>query len=171
MVVPSGSQIDLATTIRPRIEVELALIIGDDLSSDLTVEEIRDVVSVAACFEIIDNRVVDTSKPEDWIADMATMRYAVVGPPSPKPADMSTLVGLLTADTNPISSGEVDDVVVSPLHSVHWLTSHLSKLGGEIRSGDVVLTGSLTGQHIPAPGVRYTGRISGLEPIEVTFGW
>lgn len=169
MVVPSGSQIDLRTTIRPRIEVELALIIGVDLSRDVTVEEIRDVVSVATSFEIIDNRVVDTTRPEDWIADMATMRYAVIGPPSAKPADISTLVGQLSGDKKVLSSGRVDEVVVDPLYSVRWLASHLSNLRAEIRSGDVVLTGSLTGQHTPTPGVLYTGGISGLEPIEVAF--
>lgn len=171
MLVPSGGSIRIDGCIVPRVEVELAIVLGTDVLGPLAVEDIGELdLEVAAAFEIIDDRTAGSTVAADWVADFATMRHAVIG--AGRRVDLTDASGWrasLFEDGREVASGRVGDVVLPPAHSLMWLSRHLAQRGLHLTAGDVILTGSVTGQHRPLGGSRYRGELAGFAPVEVGF--
>lgn len=160
-------EVSLAGTIRPRVEVELALVVGIDVGDPVTAEEAAELpLAVAASFEIIDDRTRPPSVDADWIADLATMRHVIAGRPRPwTGSSFADLVGVLAVDGTETAAGRVGETVMDPVAALAWLSSHLHERGIQIRAGDLVITGSLTGQVPLRPDRRYEAAITGLAPV------
>ncbi|MFP5333480.1 MAG: 2-keto-4-pentenoate hydratase [Acidimicrobiia bacterium] len=171
MVVPSGGSIRLDRCIAPRVEVEVAIVLGEDVSRPLTETDAAALdFGLAAALEIIDDRTVGPTGDADRVADVATMRWAVIGPARRADlADASSWRASLIEDGTQVAIGTLVETINSPIESLIWLSRHLARRGGSLAGGDVILTGSLTGQHPPRPGSRYEGRVSGLASVDVEF--
>lgn len=171
MVIPSGGAIRFDRCIAPRVEVEVAIVLGEDVSGPLTETDVAALdFELAAALEVIDDRTVGPAGDADRVADVATMRWAVIGPARRADlANASSWCGSLFEDGTQVAAGTLGETVTSPIESLIWLSCHLDRRGGSLVGGDVILTGSLTGQHAPRPGSRYEGRISGFASVDVEF--
>lgn len=166
MLVGDGGLLDFDRAINPRIEVELALIAGTDVGGIIDADDAaRLPFEVAAAFEIIDDRVVQPAGVPDAIADMATMRQAVIG----SRRRLSTLGDIdasLAVDGEIVARGRLSDLR-DPFEGVAWLARHLASHGERVRAGDVILTGSMTGQIPLRPSTRYEGIVADLPAVTV----
>lgn len=169
MMVPAGGTIRIDECIDPRVEVEVAVLFQSDVlepPDDVTALDFE----VAPAIEVIDDRTHAEAVDADWVADYATMRCAVIG--TGRQVDLGEAPewrASLLEEGREIAAGRVGDAVVPVMHSLMWLIRHLAGRGTHLVAGDVVLTGSITGQHRPASGRRYRADLTGFTPVEVTF--
>lgn len=172
MIVPSGSDLWLATMVAPMVEAEFVVRIGETIDRATTVAELeRGPHEVGPGIEVIDYRTTDSSGTVDWIADNSTVAYAVVGALVPvaevRPAEAEAS---LACDGRHLASGAGHQVMGNPLAAVAWLSRHVTERGHPLQRGDVVLTGSLTGHRIvPARGVEFTADFGALGRAVVRF--
>lgn len=170
----SGMQVEEGATIRrhryvhPRVEPELAFVLGRDLPGDVTAAQaLAAVEAIAPALEIIDSRFRDFkfTLPE-VIADNASSSGFVIGPwCSPKqPFDNLGLV--LSLDGRPVQFGSTAAILGDPLRSL-VAAARLSAAAGEpLRAGWVVMAGGATpaewihpGQHVGL-AMQHLGRVS-----------
>ena len=56
-----------------------------------------------------------------------------------------------------------------PLNVLDWLVAALRARGQEIRKGDLVMTGTMTGLHAPEPGEPAVADFGALGKVEIVF--
>ena len=172
MVVPSGSDLSLATMVAPMVEAELVVRIGETIDRATTVAELeRGPHEVGPGIEVIDYRTTESSGVVDWIADNSTVAYAVVGNLVPvaeiRPAEVEAS---LSCDGRHLAKGAGYEVMGNPLAAVAWLSQHVLDRGHPLQRGDVILTGSLTGHHVvPAHKVEFAADFGTLGGVAVRF--
>lgn len=172
MVVGSGTQLSLATMVKPMVEAECVVEIGETIDGPVSVDDLlAGPHLLGPGIEVIDYRTVDSKGPIDWIADNSTVAYAVVGDLAPvSEVDASAIeVTLLSSDVS-LATGRGSKVMGNPLAAVAWLSGHLHERGRSLEKGEVVLTGSLTGHHlVTGPDTEYRADFGGLGRVLVRF--
>ncbi len=170
MVIPSGSDLSLATMVAPMVEAELVVRIGETIDRPQSVAELEQAPhEMGPGIEVIDYRTIDSSGVVDWVADNSTVAYAVLGSFVPV-ADVSPaeVEASLSCDGDHLATGRADQG--NPLAAVAWLSQHLLQRGHPLERGQVILTGSLTGHHrVPANGAGFTAEFGGLGNVAVRF--
>ena len=172
MIVPSESDLSLATMIAPMVEAELVVRIGETIDRAKTVAELeRGPHALGPGIEVIYYRATDSSGVVDWIADNSTVAYAVVGALVPaaevRPAEIEAS---LSCDGRHLASGTGDQAMGNPLAAVAWLSQHAIERGHPLQRGDVILTGSLTGNHaVPPHETEFTADFGVLGGVSVRF--
>ncbi len=160
--------------LQPRVEGEVAFLLSADLAGPgVTPEVVRDsVVAAALAIEVVDSRIVDWRiQLVDTIADNASFGGFALGDWSERllAAPLATTTFVLSRHQQELVSEPGSAVLGSPLHAVAWLANKLSSLGGGIRAGDVVLSGSF-GAAVPArAGDEFTLRTAGEPPLTGRF--
>ena len=146
-VVPKGR------FIQPRIEAEIAFIMGADLAgTDVTgADVIAATESVAPALEILDTRIF-RQDPEtgaqrsvlDTISDNAANAGIVVGSDRhPLNAFDLRWTGCITFRNDEVEeTGLGAGVLNDPVESMVWLVHRLATYGDGLRAGDMVLSGS-----------------------------
>jgi 2-keto-4-pentenoate hydratase/ferredoxin len=174
MAVADRGTVDIGRLLQPRIEAEVAMVLGADLGGpDLTDDRIRAAVAeVVTALEIVDSRIAgwDISLV-DTVADNASSGLFVLGGQrrSLGGLDLRAVRMTLREDGHEVSTGTGADCLGDPLAALAWLAVAARDLGQPLRAGDVVLSGAL-GPMVPVrPGATYTAEVSGLGPVEVTF--
>ncbi|TPQ21514.1 2-keto-4-pentenoate hydratase [Streptomyces sporangiiformans] len=174
MAVPEGGLVKAGRLIQPKVEAEVALVLGAELPHrDCTVAEVLRATDFALpALEIVDSRIADWDIGiVDTVADNASSGLFVLGG-TPVPLTGLDLRGVrmtMTRDGEVVSEGTGADCLGSPLNAAAWLASTLAAMGDPLCAGDVVLTGALGPMAIAAPGDRFEARISQLGRITVEF--
>jgi len=172
----SDAGISMRTLLQPRVEAEVAFVLGRDVDlpeSEITIESVRDCVEVAVpALEIVDSRIDQWDIGfTDTVADNASSGLYVVGRDGQKldefsPVDVEMS---LTVNGEVRSSGNGADCLGDPLEALRWLAVQCTRFGDPLRAGQVVLSGAL-GPFVPfAAGDEVVASISGFEPLSVTF--
>jgi len=129
-------------------------------------------VAVAPAIEIVDSRIADWRITlADTIADNASYGGFAVGEWSEELAHepLGEIEMRLTEDGTQVSSGIGANALGHPAQSVAWLANTLQSFGVALEPGDIVLSGAL-GPLVPVVvGREYTLRISGQEPLTISF--
>jgi 2-keto-4-pentenoate hydratase len=174
MAVADGGTVEVDQLLQPRIEAEVALVLGADLDGDdLSPARVRASVDrVVASLEIVDSRIAgwDISLV-DTVADNASSgRFVLGGNPVPlRDLDLRAVRMSMLEDGREVSSGTGADCLGDPLAALTWLAAAARDLGAPLRAGDVVLSGAL-GPMVPVvPGATYSAEVTGLGPVTVTF--
>jgi 2-oxo-hept-3-ene-1,7-dioate hydratase len=160
MFFGDGSTLPMARFIEPRVEVELAFILGETLKGpDCTLFDVlRATDYVVPAVEIIDARIhridPETKRPRkvfDTIADNAANAGIVLGGRPVKPADVDLRwVSALCYRNGEIEeSGVAAAVLNHPGNGIAWLANKLAPHGVALERGQVVLAGSFT-RPVPA---------------------
>ena len=155
MFFPEGFDIPVDRFCEPRIEVELAFILGKPLAgAGCTIFDVLDATDwVVPSFEIIDSRLqrVDpetrgTRKIVDTIADNAADAGVVSGgrPVRPTEVDLRWVSALLYKNGQIEETGVAAGVLNHPANGVAWLVNKLAPLGQGLDKGMFVLGGSFT---------------------------
>jgi len=143
--------------IQPRIEPEIAILLGRDLHGEaVTPEQVAAATAaVLPAIEVVDSRYRDYRfKSVDNIADNSSAaRYLLGAPRALSDCGDLRLVGvLLSIDGVAVDQGLGAAALGSPLAAVAWLVRHLSIQGEGLRAGEIVLTGGLTRAYALPPG-------------------
>ena len=144
-----GDDIGGTGLIEPRVEVEVAVVLGADL--DKGQHTVADVISATAyvlpALEIVDSRLAWDITNFDMIADNAGSGLYVLGTrPVPLAAvDLRRVEMELTINGKPAATGNGAACLGNPLNSVLWLADALSLHGTPLRAGECIMTGSLCG--------------------------
>ena len=155
MFFADGSAVPMDRFIAPRLEVELAFILGKRLSGpSCTIFDVLNAVDyVTPAIEIIDARIhqVDpetkvTRKVMDTISDNAADAALILGgrPFKPLDADMRWISALCYRNGVIEESGVAAAVLNHPASGVAWLANKIAAYGEALQPGEVILAGSFT---------------------------
>jgi len=143
-----GARITSGTFIKPRLEVELAFVMGEDLSgAGCTVHDVlRATEYVTPALEIIDYRTEVPRAIVDTIADNAAFGAIVLGGRVIRPFDVDLRwVGATLSQNGAIEeTGLAAGIMGHPAAGLAWLVNKLAPLGDGLKKGDMVLGGSFT---------------------------
>ncbi|WP_320069362.1 2-keto-4-pentenoate hydratase [Micromonospora sp. RTGN7] len=174
MAVGDGDEVAFGRLLQPRVEAEIAFVLGADLTEEriTTVDLIRAVDHVLPAIEIVDSRVAGWDiSIVDTVADNASSGLFVLGTAPRRLADVDLrLCGMvLERAGEPVSVGAGAACLGNPLHALAWLAGTLARAGEPLRAGDVVLSGALGPMVAVTPGAAYEARISGLGSVRTCF--
>lgn len=158
----------------PRIEVEVAYVLADDLPGEGCTE--ADVLaateSLAPAIELIDSRIRDwkISLP-DTIADNASSASFVLGSArvDPSRVDPTGIDAVLRRNGEHIADGRSDAVLGDPTTAVAWLARKVADFGVRLRAGNVVLPGSCTRAVDVHAGDTFSAELTGLGSVSLSF--
>jgi 2-oxo-hept-3-ene-1,7-dioate hydratase len=143
-----GAQIRADLFLKPRLEVELAFIMGEDLEGPgiRTYDVLRATEFVLPALEIIDYRTEVPRAIVDTIADNAAFGAIVVGGRTIRPMDIDVRWVGATLSKNGIieESGVSAAVMGHPAAGIAWLVNKLHAVGAKLKRGQIVLGGSFT---------------------------
>jgi 2-oxo-hept-3-ene-1,7-dioate hydratase len=155
MFIPEGSDIPAVRFIAPRVEVELAFVLGRRLQGPKVT--IFDVLAATAyvvpAIEIIDARIEQFDrhtkamrKVYDTISDNAANAGIITGgrPVKPDAVDLRWVSALLYKNGVIEESGVAAAVLNHPATGVAWLANKLAPWDEFLEPGEVVLGGSFT---------------------------
>ena len=155
MFFDAGGDIPIERFIAPRIEVELAFVLGRPLAGPgVTLFDVLAATDwVSPAVEIIDARIEqfdrDTRtmrKVQDTISDFAANAGVVLGgrPVRPTDTDLRWVGALLHKNGVIEETGLAAGVLNHPATGVAWLANKIAPHGEQLAAGDVVLAGSFT---------------------------
>lgn len=169
-----GLPIPVGKLIQPKIEAEIAFILG----RDLTVEQptIADVLRatefVLPALEIVDSRIRDWSiQIVDTIADNASSGlYVLGGPPRQiKDLDLRNMQMVMHRGDEQVSQGTGSACLGSPLNAFVWLASEMVHRERPLQAGDVILSGALGPMVAVQPGDLFVAQVHGLGSVSAEF--
>ena len=180
MFFDSGTPIEAAQFTDPRLEVELAFILGQPLSgADVILTDVLNATShVMPAVEIIAARScrIDpgTGKPRtvrDTIADNAANAGLVLGgrPVRPLDLDLRWVSAVLFKNGLIEESGVAAAVLNHPANGLVWLARRLAGQGKGLNPGEVVLSGSFTRPLLIAPGDSFHADFGELGGFAIEF--
>jgi 2-oxo-hept-3-ene-1,7-dioate hydratase len=163
MLFEEGSDIPFERFIVPRVEVELAFILGKPLRGpNVTVFDVLDATEwVVPALEIIDARIqqIDpdskvTRKVFDTISDNAANGGVVMGgrPVRPTEIDLRRVPAILYRNGVIEESGVSAAVLNHPAKGVAWLANKLAPYDVTLQPGQIILSGSFTRPVAANPG-------------------
>ncbi|MFH8576757.1 fumarylacetoacetate hydrolase family protein [Streptomyces zaomyceticus] len=162
MEIPDGGRFDISRLIHPRVEPEVAFLLGDTLrpGGDLMAA----VAAVAPALEVIDSRYdgFRFSLPE-VIADNTSAAGYAVGPWS-APGDLGNLGVLLELDGRPAETGSTAAILGHPLRAL----AAAARLAGALEAGTVILAGAATAAVPLSPGTHVRATVAGLGTVRFT---
>jgi len=155
MFLPSGGSIRAADHLDPKLEVELAFVLRDDLDlADPTADDVYAATEhVVPALELIDARSyrvhpVDgaTRTVKDTISDNAADSGIVLGDHAvrPRERDLKRVGAVMSRNGTVEETGLAAGVLGDPVLGVVWLARRLHGLGIPLRAGETVLAGSFT---------------------------
>jgi 2-keto-4-pentenoate hydratase len=149
MFVFEGGTIPAADFCYPRVEVEVAFVLGRRLAgpgvSAADVLQATDFVLPA--IEVIDSRIVDWKIGlTDTIADNASSARVVLGgkPTSLNDVDPRTIGAVLRKNGEVVDTGASGAVLGNPVTAVAWLANKVHMFGVTLEPGHVIMPGSCT---------------------------
>ena len=175
MAVCDGEDIDYSRTLQPKVEAEIAIILGKDLNlaQPMVTDIIRATEFVLPAIEIEDSRICDWDiSIVDTIADNASSGLFILGNTPRKLGNLELdLCGMvMTSREEPISTGVGKACLGHPLNAAVWLARTLSSQGMFFKAGDILLTGALGPAHDVTEGEVIEAKISGLGTVTAAFG-
>ncbi|MCW2990355.1 MAG: 4-oxalocrotonate decarboxylase [Solirubrobacterales bacterium] len=173
-VADGSGRFDHRVFLQPRVEGEVAFLLGRDLEGPgVTAADVRAAaVAAAPAIEVVDSRIADWRiRLVDTIADNASYGGFALGPWSERMLadDLVAVEFALERDDEVVVRETGAAVLGSPLLAVAWLADKLASLGSGISAGDIVLSGSFGGAVAAAPGDAFTLRTAGEPPLTVHF--
>ncbi len=171
MFFAAGGDIPIDRFIAPRVEVELAFILGKPLKGPgVTIADVLAATElVTPAVEIIDARIEqfdrETKAPRkvfDTIADFAANAGIVTGgrPVRPHDVDLRWAGAMLYKNGVIEETGLAAAVLNHPANGIVWLANKMAAYDEQLNAGDVVLGGSFT---------RPTGAVRG-DTFHVDYG-
>lgn len=174
MAHQSGATVEFASVMQPKVEGEVAFVLGDDLADgDLDMPQVRAAIDYAvAAIEICGSRIAGWDITfGDTVADNASAGAYVLGTHrrtlddfEPRDVEMT-----MTVTGQEDSTGTGAACLGDALVAVQWLAKQAVELGNPLRAGQVILSGALGPMRPAAPGAEATAEISGLGSVSVSF--
>ncbi|NLT07065.1 MAG: 4-oxalocrotonate decarboxylase [Solirubrobacterales bacterium] len=172
MVHEAATPLPLDRLIHPRVEPEIAFLLGEELAGPTTVVEVLAATeAVFGALEVIDSRYRDFDfRLPDVVADNASASAAslIVGPVAAAPADVGDLRLLgcvLRRDGELVATAAGAAVMEHPAAAVAWLANRLAEQGRTLPAGSLILSGALTDAVAIGAGQTVSAEFDGLGTV------
>jgi len=148
MIIPDGGKARHSSYCKPRVEAELAFVLGRKLTGPGV--RLTDVLAatdfVVPALEIVDARVQDPRKIFDTVADNGAAAGIVMGgrPIRPMDVDLRWVGAVMYLNSEVEETGVAAGVLGHPAMGVAWLANKLGTFGTSLEPGHIVLAGSFT---------------------------
>jgi 2-oxo-hept-3-ene-1,7-dioate hydratase len=180
MFFAGGGDVPIARFIAPRVEVELAFVLGRPLRGPgATIFDVLAATDyVCPAVEIIDARIEqfdrDTRAPRkvtDTISDFAANAGVVLGgrPVKPDAVDLRWAGAMLSRNGVIEETGLGAAVLGHPALGVAWLADRIAPHDEQLNAGDVVLAGSFTRPVPAAAGDTFHADYGRLGTVSLRF--
>jgi 2-keto-4-pentenoate hydratase len=175
MEFPEGLPIALSRLQQPKIEAEVAFVLGRDLDMETptVVDVMRAIEFALPAVEIVGSRIRDWNiRLEDTVADNASASGYVIGgsPRKLSQLDLRECAMQMQRNGEVVSEGRGSACLGHPLNAVVWLARVMARNRTPLKAGHLVLSGAL------GPMVTVTGegtfetQIEGLGKVTAVFG-
>jgi 2-oxo-hept-3-ene-1,7-dioate hydratase len=149
VILENGSTVQWNQYSHPRIEVELAFLLKEDVSGpDATIFDVlRATEYVVPALEILDSRIeMEGRTIVDTISDNAALGAMVVGgnPVRPQDVDLRWVAAILYKNQVVEETGVAAGVLNHPASGVSWLANKIAAHGDTLKAGELILAGSFT---------------------------
>jgi 2-oxo-hept-3-ene-1,7-dioate hydratase len=173
MIIPDGAKVPHDSYCLPRIEIELAFVLGKRIVGPgvgLT-DVLRATEYVVPALEIVDARLQDPRKIVDTVADNGAAAGIVIGgrPVGPNEVDLRWVGGIMYRNSEIEETGLAAGVLGHPALGVAWLANKLGAHGVALEPGHLVLAGSFTRVVFARKGDTVHGDFGALGGIAVQF--
>ncbi len=174
MEVLNGGSIAASAIVQPKVEGEIALVLGKDLPNHpLTIVELIQAIDYAVgSIEIVGSRIKNWDiKITDTIADNASASHFVIGHRPRKLTDIDLVNCEMTIAKKGevVSKGQGSDCLGSPLNAALWLANKMSSMQTPLKAGEVILTGALGKMVNVAAGDTFVADFGALGQVSVHF--
>ncbi len=174
MAALDGVEIPFSRFIQPKVEAEVAFVLGRDLDHEQVTlaDVIRAVDYVLPAIEIVDSRIKDWDiRLQDTIADNASSGLYVLGGDIKRltDVDLQRCGMVMESAGEPVSTGAGAACLGNPLNATVWLAAVMARAGRPLKSGDTVLSGALGPMATVKPGEVFEARINGLGSVRAVF--
>jgi len=170
MILPFGEPLRLDELISPKIEPELAFLMGRELGDHIgLVEVLAAVEAVMPALEVVDSRYIAPIRLVDSVADNAGAARVVLGAASRPPRELTDLrlLGCVFRHPRGIDTATGGAAMGHPAAAVSWLARQLAGRGQRIEPGQIILSGGLTNAVPLYPGGVVRAEFDGLGSVRV----
>src|SRR5579872_6800456 len=148
MMIADGAKVPHENFCLPRVEVELAFVMGKPLKGPGVglADVLRATEYVIPAMEIVDARLADPRKIVDTVADNGAAAGIALGgrPVGPMDVDLRWVGGIMYKNSEIEETGLAAGVLGHPALGVAWLANKICQLGHAMEPGHIVLAGSFT---------------------------
>jgi len=148
MLLHDGAKVPHANYCVPRVEPELAFVLGKPLKGPGIglIDVLRATEYVVPAIEIIDARVQNPRKIFDTVADNGAAAGIVLGgrPVKPDDVDLRWVGAVFYRNSEIEETGIAAGVLGHPAMGIVWLAHKVGQFGTVLEPGHIVLSGSFT---------------------------
>jgi 2-keto-4-pentenoate hydratase len=174
MFIEDGDEVPMEDLLQPRVEAEVAFVMGRDLAGPgvTTSNALAAIEGALPAIEIVDSRVIDWKiKLADTIADNASSGRLVIGGRLTPVTEIDLrLVGMaLSRNGRVIDTGAGAAALGNPARCVAWLANKLATFEIVLHTGDVVLPGAVHRMVPVEPGDVFRAEYAHLGAVTARF--
>lgn len=172
--VLNGSSVSMQELMQPKVEAEVAFVLGDDLDGDgLTIVDLLASIDYALpAIEIVGSRIKNWDiKITDTIADNASASHFVLGH-TPRTLDEFDMIACkmeMNKNGELVSEGTGAACLGSPLNATLWLAKKMIEMGKPLRAGELIFSGAVGPMANIVSGDLIKINIEGLGHVSVSF--
>lgn len=175
MALCDGDEVPLARVLQPKVEAEVAFVLGRDLDMPQATpaDVMRAVEFVLPAIEVVGSRIANWDiRLLDTVADNASSGLFVVGnePRQLEGLDLRRCGMVMKCRGDEVSTGTGAACLGHPVNAVVWLARKMVEMGEPLRAGDLVMSGALGPMARVGAGDVFEASISGLGSVRVAFG-
>ncbi|KAK6368225.1 hypothetical protein LTS17_009966 [Exophiala oligosperma] len=176
MEYPEGLPIPISRLQQPKIEAEIAFILGHDIDvpRPTVIDVIQAIDYVAPALEIVGSRI------ENWniglidtVSDNASSSGYIIGTPLRRLDGLDlrycAMTMISSAERSVLSTGDGAACLGNPLNAVVWLARVMVERGFPLKAGSLLLSGALGPMVTVQPGETYIAHIDGLGDVTAVF--
>lgn len=170
MELLEGDTVPTARLLQPKVEAEVAFVVGHDLGAQRPswAEFTRAMAYALPALEIVDSAIADWKiSLVDTVADNASSALYVLGhqPVDIGGCDLAAVGMQMQVDGQVVSLGTGSACLGHPLRAAYWLACTMAERGQPLRAGEVILSGAL-GPMVPlAAGQVVHATVGGLGSV------
>jgi 2-keto-4-pentenoate hydratase len=174
MIIADGDSVPAGRVLQPRVEAEIAFLLKADLAGTaITPDQVIAATDyVTPAIEICGSRIEGWNiRIEDTIADNASSGLVVLGKSRVRPVlgALAEVPMRFTHNGVPAAEGSGEACLGNPAIAVAWLATALTRFGGGLKAGDLVMSGALAKMIAAEPGSRFTADFGAFGSVSVAF--
>lgn len=174
MCYGDGQPIPASILTQPKIEAEIAFVIGSDIDQEnpTQIDVLNSIAYALPALEIVGSRIANWNiSITDTIADNASSSAFVLGgtPVQLDNLDLRLCGMVMERKGEPVSVGAGAACLGHPINAVTWLAQTMTRLGHPLRAGTIVLSGALGPMVAVSPGDAIEARINGIGSVRAFF--
>ena len=170
MLSTYGDPIPFDRFIHPRVESEIAFLLGEDIEAPATVTSVLAATKlIYGAVDVLDSRYQGFKFTlGDVVSDNASAGAFYLGPIARRPDELELhLLGCaVRVDGEVVMTAAGAAVMGHPAASVAWLANQLAAEGESLKAGQLIFSGGVTAPVPVVPGGSVTFEFDGLGAIE-----